>query len=54
MHAAVKVYYCSVDLQEVECIVCDGQLVFSSCLGGEIRVWDLATAECRLIIDRVK
>lgn len=33
-------------LQEVECIALDSFLAASSCLGGEIRVWELASGRC--------
>ena len=36
--------------QEVECVSVDGLLVASSCLAGEIRVWDVETAECHVLI----
>jgi len=39
-------------LQDVECIVFDGQYIVSSCLAGEIRVWDSSTGECITTIDR--
>ncbi|KAK2173041.1 hypothetical protein NP493_908g00028 [Ridgeia piscesae] len=38
--------------QEVECIACDGPLIISSCLGGQLRVWDSSTGECRTVINR--
>lgn len=41
-------------IQEVECIITDGQRIVSSCLGGEIRVWDFGSGECLVAIDRAK
>ena len=41
-------------IQEVECIVTDGPLVVSSCLGGEIRVWDSTSGEHLTCINRKK
>ena len=38
--------------QDVECIVFDGQYIVSSCLAGEIRVWDSTSGECVTSIDR--
>lgn len=38
--------------QEVECVVTDGPLVVSSCLGGQVRVWDSATGEPLTCIQR--
>ncbi|ELU06614.1 hypothetical protein CAPTEDRAFT_96666 [Capitella teleta] len=38
--------------QEVECVVTDGPFVVSSCLGGQIRVWDSATGEPMTSINR--
>ncbi|XP_070565484.1 LOW QUALITY PROTEIN: sterol regulatory element-binding protein cleavage-activating protein-like [Ptychodera flava] len=39
-------------IQEVECLVSDGAVIVSSCLGGEIRVWDPKTGECVTAINR--
>ncbi|KAL4222496.1 hypothetical protein ACF0H5_018535 [Mactra antiquata] len=33
-------------LQEVECLITDGSVIISSCLGGQLRVWDSITGEC--------
>lgn len=38
--------------QEIECISTDGFTVASSCLGGQIKVWDTATGELIKSIDR--
>ncbi len=38
--------------QEVECLTVDGPLVVSSCLGGQIRVWDSTSGECLTVIQR--
>ncbi|KAG1682612.1 Sterol regulatory element-binding protein cleavage-activating protein [Nymphon striatum] len=38
--------------QEVECIAVTGSQVVSSCLAGEIFVWDISTGECLTIIKR--
>jgi len=32
--------------------VLDGQYVVSSCLAGEVRVWDCSTGDCKTTIDR--
>lgn len=39
-------------VQEVECLVTDGSSVVSSCLGGQLKVWDAATGEQLANIDR--
>ncbi|KAL5006353.1 hypothetical protein ScPMuIL_015159 [Solemya velum] len=39
-------------IQEVECLVSDGQMIISSCLGGQLRVWDSITGECITAIQR--
>ena len=41
-------------LQEVECVVTDGPLVVSSCLGGVVRVWDSTSGENLTCINRKK
>ncbi|XP_053374079.1 sterol regulatory element-binding protein cleavage-activating protein-like [Mercenaria mercenaria] len=33
-------------LQEIECLIIDGSVIISSCLGGQLRVWDSVTGEC--------
>ncbi|XP_052246747.1 sterol regulatory element-binding protein cleavage-activating protein-like [Dreissena polymorpha] len=33
-------------LQEIECLTCDGSVIISSCLGGQLKVWDSITGEC--------
>ncbi|XP_060568692.1 sterol regulatory element-binding protein cleavage-activating protein-like [Ruditapes philippinarum] len=33
-------------LQEIECLIIDGSVIISSCLGGQLRVWDSITGEC--------
>ena len=38
--------------QEVENAVVDGPLIVSSCLGGQIRVWDSTSGECLTAIHR--
>ncbi|CAH1788116.1 unnamed protein product [Owenia fusiformis] len=38
--------------QEVECLVTDGPLIVSACLGGQIRVWDSTSGECLTAIPR--
>ena len=38
--------------QEVECIATDGTVVVSSCLGGQLRVWDSNLGEPLAVIDR--
>lgn len=38
--------------QEIECVVTDGSSVVSSCLGGQLKVWDAATGEQLSYIDR--
>lgn len=38
--------------QEIECMVTDGESVVSSCLGGQLKVWDAATGEQLASIDR--
>lgn len=38
--------------QEVECVVTDGSSVVSSCLGGQLKVWDAVTGEQLSSIDR--
>lgn len=38
--------------QEVECLATDGTFVVSTCLAGEIRVWDSMSGECLNVIDR--
>ncbi len=38
--------------QAVDCVVTDGPLVVTSCLGGELRVWDSTSGECHTVIDR--
>ena len=39
-------------IQEVECIVTDGNTIASSCLAGHIKVWDSMTGEQLAHIDR--
>ncbi|XP_022907413.1 sterol regulatory element-binding protein cleavage-activating protein [Onthophagus taurus] len=39
-------------LQEVECLATDGTSVVSSCLGGQLKVWDSVTGELQSTIDR--
>lgn len=39
--------------QEIECVVTDGSSVVSSCLGGQLKVWDAVTGEQLSSIDRV-
>nr|XP_018911050.1 PREDICTED: sterol regulatory element-binding protein cleavage-activating protein [Bemisia tabaci]XP_018911059.1 PREDICTED: sterol regulatory element-binding protein cleavage-activating protein [Bemisia tabaci] len=38
--------------QEIECMATDGSLIVSSCLAGQIRVWDAYTGESVSTIDR--
>ncbi|XP_072029626.1 sterol regulatory element-binding protein cleavage-activating protein-like [Amphiura filiformis] len=38
--------------QEIECLFSEGSWVVSCCLGGEIRMWNPASGECMLTIDR--
>lgn len=38
--------------QEVECMVTDGSSIVSSCLGGQLKIWDAATGEQMANIDR--
>lgn len=38
--------------QEVECLVTDGEKVVSSCLQGNIKVWDSLNGEIVTNIDR--
>ncbi|XP_074658756.1 sterol regulatory element-binding protein cleavage-activating protein-like [Tubulanus polymorphus] len=38
--------------QEVECLASDGPLVISSCLAGQIRVWDNTSGECLTAVHR--
>ncbi|XP_064647832.1 sterol regulatory element-binding protein cleavage-activating protein-like [Lineus longissimus] len=38
--------------QEVECMEVDGPFVISTCLGGEIRVWDSNSGDCLTAIHR--
>ena len=33
-------------LQEIECLVTEGSVIVSSCLGGQLRVWDSINGEC--------
>lgn len=40
--------------QEVECMASDGFAVASSCLNGQLKVWDVATGELLAVMDRVK
>ncbi|GAB6026796.1 hypothetical protein CHUAL_013289 [Chamberlinius hualienensis] len=37
--------------QEIECVATHENLVVSSCLAGEIRVWDSTSGECLTVID---
>ncbi|XP_052801573.1 sterol regulatory element-binding protein cleavage-activating protein-like [Mya arenaria] len=39
-------------LQEIECLITDGSVIISSCLGGQLRVWDSVTGECLHIMQR--
>lgn len=39
-------------LQEVECLATDGTSIVSSCLGGQLKVWDSITGELQSSIDR--
>jgi len=39
-------------VQDVECIVFDGQYIVSSCLAGELRVWDSNSGDCLTAINR--
>ncbi|GLV41628.1 SREBP cleavage activating protein [Carabus blaptoides fortunei] len=38
--------------QEVECMVTDGSSIVSSCLGGQLKIWDATTGEQMANIDR--
>ncbi|KDR22117.1 Sterol regulatory element-binding protein cleavage-activating protein [Zootermopsis nevadensis] len=38
--------------QEVECLATDGSMVVSSCLGGQLRVWDSISGEALAVVDR--
>ncbi|KAJ9574024.1 hypothetical protein L9F63_008550, partial [Diploptera punctata] len=38
--------------QEVECLATDGTVIVSSCLGGQLRVWDSNLGEGLAVIDR--
>lgn len=38
--------------QEVECMVTDGSSIVSSCLGGQLKIWDASTGEQMANIDR--
>ncbi|KAF4532599.1 hypothetical protein B566_EDAN013377 [Ephemera danica] len=40
--------------QQVECLATDGSVVVSSCLAGEVRVWDVFNGENLATIDRKK
>lgn len=33
-------------MQDIECLITDGSVIISSCLGGQLRVWDSMTGEC--------
>ncbi|XP_059830317.1 sterol regulatory element-binding protein cleavage-activating protein [Hypanus sabinus] len=37
-------------LMDIECLASDGMLLVSSCLSGQIRVWDAQTGDCLTII----
>ncbi|KAK3101013.1 hypothetical protein FSP39_000257 [Pinctada imbricata] len=39
-------------LQEIECVITDGQFIISACLGGELRVWDSLSGDCVTAIHR--
>lgn len=39
-------------LQEIECLATDGTSIVSSCLGGQLKVWDSVTGELQSSIDR--
>lgn len=39
-------------IQEIECVVTDGHFIISSCLGGQIRVWDSVSGDCLMSIIR--
>lgn len=39
-------------VQEVECIATDGSSIVSSCLGGQLKIWDSVTGELQSTIDR--
>ncbi|OWF39399.1 sterol regulatory element-binding protein cleavage-activating protein-like [Mizuhopecten yessoensis] len=39
-------------VQEIECVVTDGHFIISSCLGGQIRVWDSVSGDCLMSIIR--
>jgi len=38
--------------QEVECLATDGSVVVSSCLGGQLRVWDSVSGESLAVVNR--
>lgn len=38
--------------QEIECLVTAGTVIVSSCLGGQLRVWDSITGECLHVMQR--
>ncbi|PNF43351.1 hypothetical protein B7P43_G14464 [Cryptotermes secundus] len=38
--------------QEVECLATDGCVVVSSCLGGQLRVWDSVSGEALAVVNR--
>lgn len=38
--------------EQIECLAADGCFVVSTCLLGEIRVWDINTAELQSVINR--
>jgi WD40 repeat protein len=38
--------------QEVECLATDGCMVVSSCLGGQLRVWDSISGELLAVLNR--
>jgi hypothetical protein len=38
--------------QEVECLATDGCVVVSSCLGGQLRVWDSVSGEALAVLNR--
>lgn len=38
--------------QEIECLATDGHFIVSTCLGGQLRVWDSITGECVTVILR--
>ena len=33
-------------LQEIECLVTEGSVIVSPCLGGQLQVWDSINLEC--------